>query len=70
MKFFNKFKFRNIYLFRKWDVLPKVEGVKAIPKDPAKADHSLYKTSNSTYGKVKLFYFTKGSSRAGLPRTF
>ena len=40
--------------FRKWDVLPKVEGVKAIPTDEKSQRHILYQTTSQAYGQVSL----------------
>ena len=47
--------------FRKWDILPKVEGFRAIPKDPATSVNPLYRTTASAYGKVseKVFVLTE-----------
>lgn len=38
--------------FRKYDVLPKVEGIASIPKDQKKPANPLYRTSNGSYGAV------------------
>ena len=42
---------------RKWDVLPKVEGVKAIPTDEKSKRHILYQTTSQAYGQVSFTIF-------------
>merc|ERR1712062_378709 len=40
------------YPYRKWDILPKVEGVKAIPTDGKSKNHILYQTTSQSYGQI------------------
>ena len=42
----------KINTLRKYDVLPKVEGIASIPKDQKKPANPLYRTSNGSYGAV------------------
>merc|ERR1712002_1191111 len=57
------------YPYRKWDVLPKVEGVKAIPTNEKSKSHILYQTTSSQYGKLPATKFEFPVERHPLKQT-
>ena len=40
------------YPYSKTNILPKVEGFKAVPRDPESKAHILYQTTSQAYGQV------------------
>merc|ERR1711990_662952 len=57
------------YPYRKWDILPKVEGVKAIPTDEKSKHHILYQTSSQAYGQIAATKFELPVERHPLRQT-
>ena len=41
------------YPYSKTNILPKVEGFKAVPRDPESKAHILYQTTSQAYGQVR-----------------
>ena len=56
------------YPYNKVNILPKVEGFRAVPRDPESKAHILYQTTSQAYGQVALevnfcfLIFTTGQS--------
>ena len=42
------------YPYNKVNILPKVEGFRAVPRDPESKAHILYQTTSQAYGQVAL----------------
>ena len=47
------------YPYSKTNIVPKVEGFKAVPRDPESKAHILYQTTSQAYGQVKLINYTE-----------
>ncbi|CBY21629.1 unnamed protein product [Oikopleura dioica] len=57
------------YPYRKFDVIPKVEGIASIPKDQKKPANPLYRTSNGTYGGIPMSKFDRPASHNPIKAT-